>query len=106
MPAIWAELVLAHFQRLQTRNAAQDFGSVSPAQSAFHYYNSLGSAREEYHVGINNAKDLKRHGRFQQTLEAVTEIELIEHIELLEKSGFGLTSTKERKLSHQLAIKN
>ncbi|KAG8334672.1 hypothetical protein J6590_085034 [Homalodisca vitripennis] len=41
MPAIWAELVLAHFQRLQTRNAAQDFGSVSPAQSAFHYYNSL-----------------------------------------------------------------
>ncbi|KAG8281860.1 hypothetical protein J6590_049924 [Homalodisca vitripennis] len=42
MPAIWAELVLAHFQRLQTRNAAQDFGSVSPAQSAFHYYNSLG----------------------------------------------------------------
>ncbi|KAG8253601.1 hypothetical protein J6590_030877 [Homalodisca vitripennis] len=34
MPAIWAELVLAHFQRLQTRNAAQDFGSVSPAQSA------------------------------------------------------------------------
>ncbi|KAG8267395.1 hypothetical protein J6590_052994 [Homalodisca vitripennis] len=40
MPAIWAELVLAHFQRLQTRNAAQDFGSVSPAQSAFHYYNS------------------------------------------------------------------
>ncbi|KAG8293668.1 hypothetical protein J6590_013818 [Homalodisca vitripennis] len=45
MPAIWAELVLAHFQRLQTRNAAQDFGSVSPAQSAFHYYNSLAGAQ-------------------------------------------------------------
>ncbi|KAG8333091.1 hypothetical protein J6590_009552 [Homalodisca vitripennis] len=34
MPAIWTELVLAHFQRMQARNAAQDFGSVSPAQSA------------------------------------------------------------------------
>ncbi|KAG8319919.1 hypothetical protein J6590_081059 [Homalodisca vitripennis] len=27
-------VVLAHFQRLQTRNAAQDFGSVSPAKAA------------------------------------------------------------------------
>ncbi|KAG8288171.1 hypothetical protein J6590_023536 [Homalodisca vitripennis] len=45
MPAIWTELVLAHFQRLQARNAAQDFGSVSPAQSAFHYYNSLVTPR-------------------------------------------------------------
>ncbi|KAG8325568.1 hypothetical protein J6590_064350 [Homalodisca vitripennis] len=75
MPAIWAELVLAHFQRLQTRNAALDFGSVSSAQSAFHYYNSLvyTSVTKVKHTNQRkNVRSLKSHGEIYTIIDSVS----------------------------------